>query len=239
MSSQSYHIRIVKISGIGEARNNFSSVIPGLYYFDDYIDKDVEAALVLSIHSHPHAWKTLNNRTLQNWGGLPHIKGMLPTKLPPFVEPLLEKLASDEIFPADSRPNHVLVNRYLPGQGIDAHVDGPAYRPVAAIVSLCAPILMHFYQRNQSSDAIPSQPVCSLLLRPRSLLVLSQHAYLHVYHAILPQEIDHVDDLTLNARSDELGTNIHRQERLSLTIRTACRTLQNPLLVKRPHGSRK
>lgn len=223
-------------SSISKVQTDYSSVIPGLIYIDEYISKDEETALVNAVHSYPRAWKTLNNRTLQNWGGLPHIKGMLPTALPAFLHPLLEQLTGDKIFSAGSPPNHVLVNRYLPGQGIDAHVDGPAYHPIAAIVSLCTPILMHFYERNQSSEAIPSEPLCSLLLRPRSLLIMSGDAYSHVYHAILSQEIDHIDDLVLNSRSDERGSTIKRQERMSLTIRAACRTLRNPLLMKGSRG---
>lgn len=223
-------------SSISKARTDYSSVIPGLIYVDEYISEDEETALVEAVHSHPRAWKTLNNRTLQNWGGLPHIKGMLPTTLPTFLHPLLEQLTGDKIFSIGRPPNHVLVNRYLPGQGIDAHVDGPAYHPIAAIVSLCTPILMHFYERNESSEAIPSQHLCSLLLRPRSLLILSGDAYSRVYHAIPSQEIDHIDDLVLNSRPEELGSTIQRQERMSLTIRAACRTLRNPLLVKGLHG---
>lgn len=224
---------------ISETRHDFSSVVPGLIYIDEYIGIDDERALIAAVHSHPRAWKRLNNRTLQNWGGLPHIKGMLPTKLPSFLHPLLEKLISDEIFPSENPPNHVLVNRYLPGQGIAAHVDGPAYRPTAAIISLSTPILMHFYQRNQTSDAIPSKSFCSLLLRPRSLLILSKEAYSHVYHAILARESDHIDDSVLNSRPEERGNTVERRERLSLTIRAACRTLQNPLLAKHIGGLRK
>ena len=31
--------------------------------------------------------------------------------------------------------NHILINEYLPGQGIMAHTDGPAYSPVVATIS--------------------------------------------------------------------------------------------------------
>ena len=34
---------------------------------------------------------------------------------------------------ADAPPNHVLLNEYQPGQGIDAHRDGPLYAPRVAI----------------------------------------------------------------------------------------------------------
>ena len=38
------------------------------------------------------------------------------------------------IFTSGKRPNHVLVNEYLPGQGIMPHTDGPLFHPTIATV---------------------------------------------------------------------------------------------------------
>lgn len=211
-------------------------LLPGLFYVDEFLTFDEEEALLLGIADHPRAWKLVNNRSLQNWGGLPHVKGMLPTPLPPFLEPLLEHIDTAGVFHAlQRRPNHVLVNRYQPGQGISAHVDGPAYSPVAAIVSLRAPIVMHFFERKLSRDALPDVPLFGLLLRPRSLLVLSGAAYTDVYHAILERTHDPLDHTVLNALPQERGTTLQREERLSCTVRASCRTVSNSLLGRLYH----
>lgn len=208
-----------------------SELIPGLTYIDEFITSELETSLLSGCHRHPKAWKTLNNRTLQNWGGLPHIKGMLPTGMPDFLHPLLSRLTAEEIFPSKTRPNHVLVNRYMPGQGIDAHVDGPAYQPTAAIISLSAPIVMEFYERRTTTPENPlAEPLGALLLRRRSLLVLSEDAYHNVYHAIAERTSDQLNTSVINLRPDECNTIMQRQQRVSLTVRTACKTIKNPLL---------
>ena len=43
------------------------------------------------------------------------------------------------------RPNHVLCNEYIPGQGINPHKDGTRWYPKVAILSLTSPILFHFW----------------------------------------------------------------------------------------------
>ncbi|PXF49367.1 Alpha-ketoglutarate-dependent dioxygenase alkB-like [Gracilariopsis chorda] len=203
--------------------------LPGMQYYAHFVTAAQQQHLLHHINSHPAAWKRLNNRTLQNWGGLPHIKGMLQTPLPPFLLPLVTQLTDARVFATP--PNHVLINRYLPGQGIHPHVDGPAYKPVAAIISLQAPILMHFYHTTQHGAV--GQRAASMLLHPRSLLVLSQHVYHHMFHAIAETTVDHIDQLVLNATPDQIATTIPRQERTSLTVRTSCRTIPNMLGRKR------
>jgi len=59
----------------------------------------------------------LSNRRLQNLGGLVHPKGLLQTPLPPWLHPCLERCQQTGVF-GDQAPNHVLVNSYMPGQGI-------------------------------------------------------------------------------------------------------------------------
>ena len=59
----------------------------------------------------------MKGRRLQNWGGYPHEKGMVPTKLPPWFQKICERLSQEtKIF--EKIPNHILVNEYLPGGGI-------------------------------------------------------------------------------------------------------------------------
>lgn len=226
-----YH-QVVDPHYFAEISMPFESVLlPGLSYHESFIDAEQEARLLSGVHANPRAWKQLNKRTLQNWGGLPHIKGMIPTSLPPFLRPLCSQLVDRGVFPSSEAPNHVLVNRYEPGQGIAPHVDGPAYKPRAAIVSLQAPIVMDFYKIEDTPGISASRkPTASLVLRPRSLLVIAGDVYTSFYHSIAERESDTIDENVLNAEEDERGL-FSRKERTSLTIRTSCKTIRNPLLV--------
>ncbi|CAN8064982.1 unnamed protein product [Agarophyton chilense] len=199
--------------------------LPSMRYYNHFITRPQELQLVHDVNTHRSAWKHLNNRTLQNWGGLPHVKGMLPIPLPTFLQPLTQQLAQSNIFSAP--PNHVLINRYLPGQGIHPHKDGPAYKPLAAIISLQSAIVMDFYKAAENGQI--GQHAASMLLRPRSLLLISGHVYEQMYHAIAERHVDNIDHSVLNAAHDELNTSIPRAERTSLTVRTSCRTIRNPL----------
>ena len=49
-------------------------------------------------------------------------------------------------FPENNRPNHVLVNEYLPGQGIMPHTDGPAFFPMVSTVSLGSHTFLDLYE---------------------------------------------------------------------------------------------
>lgn len=202
-----------------------SETLPGMSYYPSFITRQQELTLLHEIDMHPRAWKSLKNRTLQNWGGLPHIKGMLPTSLPPFLQPICKQLVSANIFPHD--PNHVLINRYRSRQGIDPHLDGPAYKPIAAIVSLEAPIVMDFFRVDDQGAT--GQLAASMLLRPRSLLVLQRDVYTNFMHSIAERPEDILDQSVLNCEPHERGTVITRSQRTSLTIRTSCKTIKNPL----------
>lgn len=114
------------------------AIIPGLAYHQDFLSQQEHDALLNGIEG--RRWKPLQHRRLQNYGGLPHAKGMLAVDLPAFLDPLVDLLVQRGIFDEESKPNHALVNRYEPGEGIEAHEDGPVFLPFAAIVSLQAPI---------------------------------------------------------------------------------------------------
>ena len=43
-------------------------------------------------------------------------------------------------------PNHVILNKYRPGDGIMPHKDGPAYYPLVCILSLNAGIILNIWE---------------------------------------------------------------------------------------------
>ena len=58
-----------------------------VYYIPDVITPAEEALLLDRISKTPKTKSTqLRNRRLQNWGGMPHIKGMIPEQMPEWLE---------------------------------------------------------------------------------------------------------------------------------------------------------
>ncbi|XP_025026925.1 alpha-ketoglutarate-dependent dioxygenase alkB homolog 6 isoform X3 [Python bivittatus] len=158
---------------------------PAAYYIPDFISEAEEQCLLQQIYSAPKPkWTQLSGRRLQNWGGLPHPKGMVPEKLPPWLQGYVDKVSSLGIF-GGKLANHVLVNEYQPGEGIMPHEDGPLYFPTVTTINLGSHTLLDFYhpvtrgpqsgsQENPAPQTEEERHVLSLLLMPRSLLVLQE-----------------------------------------------------------------
>ncbi|KAJ7730241.1 hypothetical protein DFH07DRAFT_174651 [Mycena maculata] len=168
-----------------------------------------ETYLIRKIQEFPQQrWKQLTNRRLQLWGGELTSKNVLVAQpMPPFVETypdIIKRLKGTGVFDASPHktPNHIIMNEYLPGQGIMPHEDGPAYFPVVATISLGSHAVFHYYRYKQDAvDSSPDRkegrsidpaPVLSVLLEPRSA-VISEHAlYTAHLHAIREVEEDPV-----------------------------------------------
>ncbi|XP_022096666.1 alpha-ketoglutarate-dependent dioxygenase alkB homolog 6-like [Acanthaster planci] len=224
-----------------------------VYYIPNFISKEEEKYLTQQVYGAPKPkWKQLSNRRLQNWGGLPHPKGMIAEKLPKWLEVYCQQIADLGVF-RDLVPNHVLVNEYQPGQGIMPHEDGPLFHPVVTTISLGSHTFLDFYQHRgdasesaedlreskQESDS-PSEdtvqhPILSLLLQPCSLLILKDHMYTSFLHGIAERTQDIVTDSVANlAPTDQMpGDRLERSCRISLTIRHVPKTLKMKLFGKR------
>lgn len=204
----------------------------GFEYLPAFVSPEEEAHLLSKIDAAPRPkWKQLAHRRLQHWGGqLAERSGVLiPEALPRFFTeypPLLERIADTGAF-AKSRhqkPNHCLVNEYLPGQGIMPHNDGPAYYPAVATLSLGAPILLDVYEHQEG--AYPSTPHFSILQEPRSLLITHGVAYTQFVHGIAERTVDTRADLQRVVNHDVLQNpalaqahELVRARRVSLTFR--------------------
>ncbi|KAJ0979124.1 hypothetical protein J5N97_014598 [Dioscorea zingiberensis] len=118
--------------------------LPTLIYIPNFITDSEQAQLLHHIYEVPASkWKNLKNRRLQNWGGVVHEKGLLPQDLPSWLKKVTGRICQHtRLFPSEL--NHVLINEYLPDQGIMPHQDGPAYFPVVAILSLKSPVVINF-----------------------------------------------------------------------------------------------
>ena len=89
-----------------------------VYYIPDFITTEEESQLIKNIYASPKPkWTQLKNRRLQNWGGLPKSDGMLVETIPEWLNAYCKKIFNLKFFD-DKMPNHILINEYLPGQGI-------------------------------------------------------------------------------------------------------------------------
>ena len=187
----------------GELRNALGSV-PGLSYLDAILSAQEEEHLLRVIDGGP--WLTVLKRRVQHHGYRYDYRArkvdreMYLGPLPAWAQELAGKLASQRLIPQP--PDQVIVNEYLPGQGIAAHVDCiPCFGATVAALSLGSTCLMEFSRPAAGERA-------ALLLLPRSLLVLSDEARYRWRHAIRAR------------RSDTWqGVRYPRSRRVSLTFR--------------------
>ncbi|KAG8814573.1 hypothetical protein FRC17_001070, partial [Serendipita sp. 399] len=121
---------------------------------------------------------------------------------------VIERLSATGVFEhsAHKEPNHVIVNEYRPGEGIMPHEDGPAYHPVVATISLGSHTIFHYLRYKPETETegstsvtekaegmgkdgnhgrvIDQQPVLSLLLEPRSVIITTGTLYKEHLHFI-------------------------------------------------------
>ncbi|KAG0021492.1 Alpha-ketoglutarate-dependent dioxygenase alkB 6 [Podila clonocystis] len=228
--------------GNGKVRDAPDSV----YYLPDFISVEEEQTLINKVLTAPKPkWVHLKNRRLQNWGGIVTNNGMIAESLPAWLTNLHPRFQESGVFdglhPALNEPNHCLVNEYLAGQGILPHKDGPAYLPTVATVSLSSHCILEFYKCPSDSepgmdklrDSRSQEPEFSILVQPRSLLVLKSDVYNTYMHGIREIAVDNLAggnilnlaeafpgvDLS-EARSQQL----ERGSRISLTFRIVEKT---------------
>jgi len=79
-------------------------------------------------------------------GGIPSLTGTSRLPLPDWVEECIDTLLESAVPIAPSRPDHVLLNLYLNGQGIASHFDSPLYHPFVAVFNLQSSAMFHFYR---------------------------------------------------------------------------------------------
>ncbi|KAL2942294.1 Alpha-ketoglutarate-dependent dioxygenase alkB-like protein 6 [Bienertia sinuspersici] len=232
--------------------------VPTVIYIPEFIDEAEETQIFNNIYQAPISkWKSLKNRRLQNWGserwhialmtytcalvqhrGVVHEKGLISQDLPPWLTKLTQRI-HDELGIFSAAPNHVLINEYLPNQGIMPHQDGPAYFPAAAILSLGSPVVMNFTPHLKLSESngttetgavsqtsenaavvsLDNPSSFSLLLMPRSLLVFKDLAYSDYLHGIEDNAVQSFEGAAnLTRAQNDSGVN---EQLLSLTCAEA------------------
>nr|XP_057937230.1 alpha-ketoglutarate-dependent dioxygenase alkB homolog 6 [Doryrhamphus excisus]XP_057937231.1 alpha-ketoglutarate-dependent dioxygenase alkB homolog 6 [Doryrhamphus excisus] len=211
-----------------------------VYYIPNFISEDEESYLLQQIYKSPiPKWTQLSGRRLQNWGGLPHPKGMLEERIPSWLYGYCEKVSCYGAFNGKTA-NHVLVNEYKRGEGIMPHEDGPLYHPTVTTINLGSHTLLDFYKpiHQLEGNAILAEEnryLFSLLLKPRSLLILQDDMYQNFLHGIQASEQDTLTDKVLNltAAGAKPGEMLTRGTRISLTIRYVPKVLKTKLILGR------
>jgi alkylated DNA repair dioxygenase AlkB len=173
--------------------------IPGLVYIPDYLTEKDERKLAAAIDSAP--WDSTWERRRQPYGAGYGLHATAAPPIPPWGQSLAERLIQEGI--GDRPFDHMLVNEYLPGQGIALHTDYEPFDRTIVSLSLLSPCVMDFRRKADGRRE-------SLLLMPRSLLVLNDEGRYEWQHGIPRRK---------NDRSD--GITIPRRRRLSITFRAS------------------
>ncbi|XP_028291750.1 alpha-ketoglutarate-dependent dioxygenase alkB homolog 6 [Gouania willdenowi] len=215
-----------------------SDAPPTVFYIQDFITEDEEVYLLQQVYNSPKTkWTQLSGRRLQNWGGFPHPKGMLTERIPDWLQKYCENISSLGAF-SGKLANHVLVNEYKPGEGIMPHEDGALYHPTVTTLSLGSHTLLDFYTPVTSLEASAPQTEenryqFSLLLRPRSLLILQDDMYNNLLHGIQGCTQDTLTDKVVNlpTAGGSAGDTLTRDTRVSLTIRHVPKVMKAKLML--------
>lgn len=212
-----------------------------VYYIPSFLPLPDCDALLTTIRSIPaHRWTKLANRRLLSLPspltGKARDTLLLSAPLPAYLtEGILPGLGELGIFKDSSHgaPNHVLVNEYLPAQGIMSHEDGPAYHPVTATVSLGSPTVLDIYAKSVRTDRDAERNHWRILQEPGSLLITMRGCYEGTLHGIAEVEVD--EDLgedtianwgLLRDRERFRERRNIRGTRVSLTYRDVKKTVQ-------------
>lgn len=171
--------------------------IPGLAYIPYYVTEHEERQLVAAIDTEP--WDTSWDRRRQPYGASYGKQTEAGRAIPPWGVALARRMHEEGL---SERPfDQMLVNEYLPGQGIAWHRDYDPFDRTVVSLSLLAACVMDFRPIKTGRRA-------SLLLQRRSLLVLSDAARYDWEHGIARRKNDRWH-----------GIVIPRARRLSVTFR--------------------
>lgn len=170
--------------------------VPGLRYLPGYVTAADERSLVVAIDGLPWntAWKRRRQLYGASYGG-----GGDPPPIPEWGHRLAARMLADGV--TDRPFDQMLVNEYAPGQGIASHRDYAPFGHTVVSLSLLSACVMDFRHPATGRKA-------SLLLEPRSLLVLRNAARYDWEHGIAARR-----------RDVWQGLRVERRRRVSVTFR--------------------
>jgi alkylated DNA repair dioxygenase AlkB len=171
----------------------------GLDYRENFLSDFEEAELISWIDSHP--WNTEYSRRRQFYGRS-YKDPSVETPIPSLFQILAKRLLDEGL--VTTLPDHVLINDYLPGQGIAAHLDEMPHPDSQVVtISLLDTYPMEF-ARIGSSEKVEQW------LQRRSVAVMNGASRTEWTHEILKRKADLVQG----------GGRRVRGRRVSITYRT-------------------
>ncbi|MCH8490098.1 MAG: alpha-ketoglutarate-dependent dioxygenase AlkB [Oceanicaulis sp.] len=186
---------------------------PGAKLIEGFLPADEAPRLIKAVDGAP--WRDDLKRRVQHYGWRYDYRARQVTPdlrlgpLPDWLAPLAAEAGRAAGF--SSAPDQVIINEYLPGQGIAAHVDCvPCFGPVIASLSLGGAVEMEF--RHVATGGRRSH-----VLPHGSLLILSGPARYQWTHAIASRLSDVIE-----------GVRTARTRRVSLTFRSVMLASQRP-----------
>lgn len=195
---------LVRTNGGGEQKGEEEAPdtgIDGLMLIEDFITPEEEAALTAYIDT-KGKWSDALKRRTQHYGGTYDYKSGSVSKetAPPIPDELKAVISRLEIRNLLYGADQIIVNEYLPGQGIGAHVDHPGkFADGIASLSLLSAVTMEFTREKDAKRV-------RYVLPRRSLIVLHREARYDWKHGISPVKVDPL-------------TKEERKRRVSLTFR--------------------
>lgn len=180
-------------------------MIKGYQYWPNFIGQEEELDLISIIDS--QTWSTKLKRRTQHYGyEYDYTKkkvdqSMYLGLIPSWLASYCTRMIALGFF--KKKPDQIIINEYLPGQGIAKHVDCvPCFGETVVSLSLGSTCVMEFEHLTSSKKG-------EVILEPRSLLVLSDEARYNWMHSIPARNEDKLNDQILP-----------RSRRISLTFRT-------------------
>lgn len=181
--------------------------VSGLRYYPEFLTRNQQRKTIDRIDSLP--WRNDLERRVQHYGWRYDYRARTVSRdmrigpLPDWLQEMAERL-SDETGLFDQVPDQVIVNEYLPGQGIAMHIDRQCFGPAVGTVSL---------GDNWRMDLRPAGNKAGkpeyVLLEVGSALIMTGNARSRWLHGIAKR------------KREWTGKNWRpRQRRISLTFRT-------------------
>ena len=180
--------------------------VTGLHIVNNFLTAEEQAACIKRVEADGERWRNDLRRRVQHHGWRYDYRNRAITpdmylgRLPDYLQELAQRISDHTgLFPVT--PEQVIINEYLPGQGIGTHIDHPGFGPAICTISLLDDWEMDFSPDwKTKTQALLPKGSCLILTGP------SRHKW---QHGILP-------------RPWEKGPNgiRYRKRRVSLTCRT-------------------
>jgi len=177
--------------------------IEGLSYYDNVISEELENELMQYLNE--AKWKHVSgtgSREVIQLGYDYDYRSQKVTKGDDIPD-VIEKLKS--LIPDGEKYNQCIINKYLPGQGISAHIDSKNFGDTIVCFTIGSTATMVFAPTKEINEkySIP------ILVKPNSVYIMTGPARYQWTHEMTTNKTDKID-----------GKITKRKTRISLTFRT-------------------